>query len=58
VIFVCNGSPTQRWRFLGDGTIHNVANGRCLDVSGAGTANRTPVIMFTCQNSVNQRFTR
>jgi hypothetical protein len=58
VIFACNGSPTQRWRFLGDGTIHNVANGRCLDVSGAGTANRTPVIMFTCQNSANQRFTR
>jgi hypothetical protein len=59
VIFVCNGSATQRWRFQADGRIVNLANGRCLDANGAGTANRTRLIMFTCNAAApNQRFIR
>jgi hypothetical protein len=59
VIFACNNSATQRWRFQSDGRIVNLANGRCLDAEGANTANRTRLILFTCNATApNQRFIR
>ena len=40
-----------------NGTITNAASGLCLDVSGAGTANGTPVHLWTCNGGSNQQWT-
>ncbi|MET7422207.1 ricin-type beta-trefoil lectin domain protein [Dactylosporangium sp. NPDC005555] len=45
----------QRWTFQADGTVR--ADGGCLDVLNAGTANRTPVRLFTCNSTPAQRWT-
>ena len=41
----------------GSWTFKDVPTERCLDVSGAKTANGTPVIVFKCNGANNQRFT-
>lgn len=38
------------------GPVVGVASGRCLDVSGASTALRTPVLVHTCHGRENQRW--
>ena len=37
-IYTCNGGTNQQWNLNADGTITGVASGKCLDVTGAGTA--------------------
>ncbi|MGW7621607.1 RICIN domain-containing protein [Streptomyces antimycoticus] len=32
------------------------ASGRCLDVNGAGTSNRTAVILWACDGQSNQKW--
>ncbi|WP_235989568.1 RICIN domain-containing protein [Streptomyces ureilyticus] len=41
-----------------DGTIRNGQNGLCLDVNGASTANGSSVIVWSCHDGANQRWTR
>ncbi len=55
VIGDCAG---QQWNVNADGTITSVQTGLCLDASGAGTANGTKVILWTCNGGANQRWTR
>jgi hypothetical protein len=50
-----SGRSNQRWTFQGDGTVRS--DGGCLDVLNAGTANRTPVRLFTCNGTPAQRWT-
>ncbi|MFI5908405.1 ricin-type beta-trefoil lectin domain protein [Dactylosporangium sp. NPDC051541] len=54
----CNGQATQQWNLNGDGSVSNVQSGLCLDASGAGTANSTPVIVWACNSGSNQLWTR
>jgi hypothetical protein len=50
----CTGGANQRW---GTG-LHGVfsSGGYCLDVTGGGTANRTPLQLYTCLFNDAQRF--
>jgi hypothetical protein len=41
-----------------DGQIVNEETGKCLDVSDWGTADGTPVILWTCGGGTNQAWTR
>ncbi|GGV64264.1 endo-1,4-beta-xylanase [Streptomyces thermoviolaceus] len=41
----------------GSGQIKNAASGRCLDVSGAGTADGTAVQLYDCHGGTNQQWT-
>ena len=49
-----SGRTNQRWTFRSDGTVR--ADGGCLDVQNAGTANQTPVRLFTCNGTPAQRW--
>ncbi|RDI16803.1 ricin-type beta-trefoil lectin domain protein [Lentzea flaviverrucosa] len=57
---------TEVWKFFtGDTTpapttfrLRGEASGRCLDVSGAGTANGSPMVVWDCHSNANQQFTR
>jgi alpha-galactosidase len=40
-----------------DGSIRNIHAGLCLDTEQAGTANGTPVILWTCNGRNNQKWT-
>jgi hypothetical protein len=48
----CTGGPSQIWTVGADGTVRH--DGRCLDVTGAGTANGTAVILWDCHGGANQ----
>ena len=41
-----------------DGTVVNAGSGKCLDVTGHGTANGTPFVLWTCTGAANQRWSR
>ncbi|GAA3295885.1 ricin-type beta-trefoil lectin domain protein [Dactylosporangium vinaceum] len=58
VIADCTGQAAQQWNVNANGTVTNVQSGLCLDASGAGTANSTPVIVWTCTNGNNQKWSR
>ncbi|MGI5191360.1 RICIN domain-containing protein [Promicromonospora sp. CA-289599] len=55
-VWTCHGGANQQWAPQADGTVRNVATGLCLDVSGAGTENATPVIVYDCHAGDNQRW--
>lgn len=55
-IWTCHGGANQQWAPQPDGTVRNAATGLCLDVSGAATDNKTPVIMYDCHAGDNQRW--
>jgi Ricin-type beta-trefoil lectin domain-like len=40
-----------------DGTITNVNAGLCLDAYGAGTANGTQTVLWSCGGQANQKWT-
>ncbi len=40
-----------------NGTITGVQSGLCLDVTGATTADGTPVELWTCNGQTNQQWT-
>lgn len=50
-----SGRTNQRWTFQADGSVR--ADGGCLDVQNAGTANQTPVRLFACNGTPAQRWT-
>ncbi|WP_405719399.1 ricin-type beta-trefoil lectin domain protein [Streptomyces sp. NBC_01537] len=51
-------TAAQRWQTNANGQIVNEETGKCLDVSGWGTADGTPVILWTCGGGTNQAWTR
>ena len=59
VIRDCLGVESQKWTTTAAGEIRVTIAGvtRCLDAHSGGTANGTRMIIWTCQNSGNQRFT-
>jgi glucose/arabinose dehydrogenase len=52
----CSGLPAQQWRLNADKSITATQSGLCLDVMSQGTANQTPVQLWTCKNQDNQRW--
>ncbi|MEW9552972.1 ricin-type beta-trefoil lectin domain protein [Nonomuraea sp. NPDC050783] len=58
VIRDCDGQADQQWNLNADGTVTAVRSGLCLDANGAGTANGTLIILWTCNGGANQRWTR
>ncbi|HZX08173.1 ricin-type beta-trefoil lectin domain protein, partial [Kribbella sp.] len=57
VLWTCDGSAGQRWIPEVDGTLRNAASGMCLDATGASSTNGTKLIIYTCNNGLNQRWT-
>lgn len=49
----CEVSPAQTWTQNPDGTIRNRATGTCLNVSGEGTADGSPLILYSCAATSN-----
>ncbi len=57
----CDNSPEQEWNITADANngafqIKNVAASRCLDVSGASTADGAPMQIYDCTGQNNQKF--
>lgn len=58
IISNCTGAAGQQWNLNADGTVTTAQSGLCLDATGAGTANGTAVIVWTCNGGNNQKWTR
>lgn len=54
---VCEDRSSQRWTAGSDGTIR-IMSRWCLDVSGSGEANGTPVILYPCNRTDAQQWQR
>jgi pimeloyl-ACP methyl ester carboxylesterase len=54
----CNGGNGQKWLANANGTVTNAQTGACLDASGGGTADNTPVIVWSCSGASNQAWNR
>lgn len=57
----CTGDTAQQWSVVTSGSYVKLkarASGKCLDVSGASTANSAAVITYTCNGGTNQQWTR
>ncbi|MGW6940307.1 ricin-type beta-trefoil lectin domain protein [Streptomyces xanthophaeus] len=57
----CSGSESQKWVAgttipTSTPSIFHVPSGLCLDVSGWGTANGTPVVLWHCNGNDNQKW--
>jgi glucosylceramidase len=57
----CDSSPEQEWNITADANtgafqIKNIAAARCLDVSGASTADGAPMQIYDCTGANNQKF--
>ena len=48
VLSACTGATTLQWTATADGTLVSAASGLCLDVHGGGTADATPLDVWTC----------
>lgn len=48
-------NSAQNWSAESDGAIRN--SGKCLDASGASSADGTPLIIWTCHGGANQQWT-
>ncbi|WP_426735900.1 PQQ-dependent sugar dehydrogenase [Myxococcus faecalis] len=55
-ISACTGAAGQRWVRNANGTVVHTASSLCLDVSGAATANSSPVIVWGCNGQTNQQW--
>ncbi|WP_199926046.1 RICIN domain-containing protein, partial [Streptomyces sp. NRRL S-495] len=63
----CDGSDRQKFRLTGptgsDGggagslPVYSTFPGKCLDVTGGNTADRTPIDLYDCNNTRSQRWT-
>ncbi|MEU3509192.1 family 43 glycosylhydrolase [Streptomyces longwoodensis] len=51
-IWDCLGSRDQTWTQPGDGTLRSL--GKCMDVDGYGTADRSKVHLWDCHGGANQ----
>ncbi|MFH8386790.1 ricin-type beta-trefoil lectin domain protein [Kitasatospora sp. NPDC018058] len=52
-LWACDGSAEQLWTRTNGTLTHN---GKCLDVTGGGTANGTPVELWDCNGGANQQW--
>ena len=52
------GNQNQQWRYNAAAqSLTNPSTGRCLDAAGQGTANGTPLQIWSCNGQGNQRWT-
>ena len=56
-LFGCNGGGGQRWTPGANSSLVNTQSGRCLDASGASSADGTQLIIWDCHGGTNQRWT-
>ncbi|MFG1910716.1 PQQ-dependent sugar dehydrogenase [Kribbella sp. NPDC048928] len=56
VLWTCDGSAGQRWIPQANGSLVNAASGMCLDATGASSANGTKLIIYLCNNGLNQKW--
>ena len=54
-MWTCTSGPNQQWTLSADGTVRGL--GKCLDVTGNGTADGTAVQLWDCFGGGNQRWT-
>jgi streptogrisin C len=54
----CSGNPAQQFVLSAAGDLVNPQSNRCVDVSGWGTANHTPLIQWDCHGGANQKWRR
>jgi hypothetical protein len=52
----CNGSSWQTWSIGAGGSIVHSATNKCVDVSGWGTGNGTPLVLWDCHGGTNQKW--
>jgi alpha-galactosidase len=52
------GQDNQKWTLGSDGTVRNVHAGLCLDTDRSGTANGTPLVLWTCDGRAAQKWSR
>jgi len=53
----CRDSSSAAWVKQTDGTLKNTSTGKCLDISGSGTADGTLLTVNTCNGSTRQQWT-
>lgn len=53
-IWTCNGSTSQHWTLVQDGTLR--IHGKCLDVLHGGTGNGTKVDLYSCNSTGSQHW--
>jgi streptogrisin C len=54
----CSGNPAQQFVLSAAGDLVNPQSNKCVDVSGWGTANHTPLIQWDCHGGANQKWRR
>jgi hypothetical protein len=60
ILYSCNGAANEIWTHLANGELVLKANGGklCLDDPAYSTRNGTQLIVYTCKNSSNQRWSQ
>jgi len=59
VLDPCNGAATQgeQWQPMSDGSLENVASGRCMGITGGDpVSNGTRIIIWTCNGADTQQW--
>ncbi|MEV6007047.1 ricin-type beta-trefoil lectin domain protein [Streptomyces sp. NPDC051976] len=52
----CGTSPGQNWTYNATAQTLSPFSGMCLDASGGGTGNGTPLILYACSGAANQQW--
>ena len=55
-LWPCTGGANQKWTVESNGTIVGQQSGLCLDVTGGGTTEGTPLEIWTCNGQSNQQW--
>lgn len=58
ILWACNGKSSQKWWFRLDGSVINRSNGLAIDVTNWGTANSSPVQLWTALGNATQKWSR
>jgi hypothetical protein len=58
ILWSCNGASNEKWNELSNGEIRLVSHGGtlCLDDPRSSTTNGTQLIVYTCKDSANQKW--
>ncbi|MFI1092691.1 ricin-type beta-trefoil lectin domain protein [Streptomyces sp. NPDC020917] len=57
-VATCGALPGQSWTYDASARTFSPSSGVCLDASGAGTGNGTPLIVYGCSSADNQKWAR
>lgn len=56
MIFTCNGQASETWRHRSNGEYVLALNGLCLTDPSGSTVNGTQVVIHTCKDYKDQRW--